>query len=187
VEPAGPVCKWCGRHHPLGRFLLGCPGPRRKRLNAEQPIDEDAAVMASLSDYRYDVLCRVFAAYEQQTLKFAEGMQAKGRASESELKALRDHADGLRIYHADLRAMESSMTQEQLWARVARVFSRRAEEFVELVCDVLRQHPEFALTLRAALAEHDGKAQPEPEAVPPEVMPDGVPRPVFDEPDEVTL
>jgi len=178
----------CARGHAM-------PGNQRSlkhgQFAQQPPIDADGAVMASLSDYRYDALCRNFFALEQQTLRFAEGMQARpGRVKDRDLKALHGMSESLRTYHADLQAMESSMTQEQLWAKVARVFSRRADDFIELVCDVLQRHPEFAPTLRAALAAHDGLPQ-QPEVAPAvplmQVPSDDKPRSVVDEPDEMDL
>jgi hypothetical protein len=84
--------------------------------------------------------------------------------------------------------MEGVMSQDEVWRKVAGVFQRRADEFVELVCEVLEAHPEFAPTLRAALDAHDARPRPEAvPAVPSPPVPLGKPRARFEECDDEVL
>jgi hypothetical protein len=73
-------------------------------------------------------------------------------------------------------------------AKVGRVCVRHPQEFAAMLVEALAVEPGVAAVLRAALDAHDAEPQPQPESVAaPVPRVDGVPRPAFDDPDEVLL
>jgi hypothetical protein len=185
----------CSRGHAL-------PGNRRTLrhgLYSMRPDDADADAradaVASAGDpwWRYDWQREMFVEVGGRLSDLLESMRGRTRAlSVANMKLCMGLLREMNQVGADIEASKPSrerVSESEHLQRVARVALRHPEAFIAMLIEAVAIDPGVAAVLRAAIDAHDAAPPPpqEADAAPVMQVPDGVPRPVLDEPDEVLL